>query len=86
MLHPAARILQGDILHGNLLALDETDEMRARNALVVPRQLFKRPTLSVDGALAINRHILHLVGIDQLDGGDLRTQRHIVRLHGPVIL
>ena len=85
MLHPATRVLQGDILHGNLLALDETDEMRSCDALVVPRQLFKRPALSVDGAFAINHHILHLVGIDQLDGGNLRAQRHKVRLHRPVV-
>ena len=59
--------------------------MRTGDALIIPRQLFKRPALSVDGAFAINLHICNLVGINQLDGGSLCAQRNIVGLHRPVV-
>ena len=86
MLHPATAVLQGNISHGDILALDESQQMGPGDAFVIPRQLFKSSAPSVDGAIAIDHHVLHLVGIDQLDGIGLCAQRDIVRLHRLIIL
>ena len=60
--------------------------MRPRDTLVVPRQFLKGPSSSVDGSLAVDGHVRHLVGIDELDGRHIRPQRHIVRFHRDIIL
>ena len=86
MLHPAAAVLQRDVPHGDILALDEPQQVGTGDALIVPRQFPESPAPSVDGAIAVDHHVPHLVGIDQLDGVGLCAQRDIVRLHGPVIL
>ena len=60
--------------------------MGARDAFVVPRQLLKGLAPSVDGSLSVYRDVLHTIGINQLDGGALCAQRHVVRLHGAIVL
>ena len=86
VLHPATGVPESDAPDGDILALDKTDEMGTGDAFVVPRQLLEGTAPAIDGAIAINRHMAHLVGIDQLDGGGLGAQRHVVGLHGTVVL
>ena len=64
VLHPAAAVAQGDVSHGDILALYKSDKVRPRDALIVPRQLLERPSPSVDRSLSVDADILHLVGID----------------------
>ena len=68
VLHPATGVLKGDVLDGDILTLDETDEVGTSDALVVPGEFLEGATLSVDGAKAINHYVFHVVGINQLDG------------------
>ena len=74
VLHPTTRVLQGDILDDDILTLNEADKMRTSDALVVPGEFLEGASSSVDGAETVNHHVLHLVGIDQLDGRGLRAQ------------
>jgi len=74
VLHPATRVLQGDILDDDILTLDEADKVRTSDALVVPGEFLEGASSSIDGTKAINHHVLHLVSIDQLDGRCLRAQ------------
>ena len=69
VLHPATTVLQRNVLDGNVLALDETKQMRAGDAFIVPRQLFEGTPSSVNDAIAVDGDIAHLVSINQLDGG-----------------
>ena len=85
VLHPAATVAEGDIPDGDVAALNETYQVRTGDAFVVPRLFSEGPSLSVDGACAVDDHVVHLVGIDQLDGGGLRSERHIVRFHRQII-
>ena len=86
MLHPTTRVLEGDILDCDILALDKTNQVWTGKALIVPRQFFEGAASPVDGTKAINHNIFHLIGIDQLDGGCLRAQRYIVGPHWLVVL
>ena len=86
VLHPAAGVPQCDVLDGDILALNETYQVRTGDALVVPRELFEGAASSVDSAEAVNHHVSDLVGINQLNGGCLRAQRHVVGLHRPVVV
>ena len=74
VLHPATRVLQGDVLDDDILTLDEADKVRTGDALVVPGEFLEGAPSSVDGTKTINHHVLHLVSIDQLDGRCLRAQ------------
>ena len=86
MLHPAARITQGDTTHQNILTLDKANQMRTGDAFIVPREFLKGPSSTIYGTQAINRHILHAISIDQLNSGSLRSKRQIVRFHRYIIL
>ena len=68
MLHPAARVPERDIFDGDVLTLDEADEVGAGDALVVPGEFLEGAPLSVNGSKAINHYVFHVVGINQLDG------------------
>ena len=72
-------------MYGDVAALYETYQVRTSDAFVVPRLFDEGPSLSVDGALSVDDHVVHLVGIDQLDGGGLGAERHIVRFHWLII-
>ena len=74
VLHPATRVLEGDVLDGDILTLNEADEVRTGDSLIVPGEFLEDTSSSVDGAQTINHHIFYLVGIDQLDGRGLRAQ------------
>ena len=74
VLHPATRVLQGDVLDDDILTLDEADKVRTSDALIVPAEFLEGASSSVDGAKAINHHVPCLVGIDQLDGRGLCAQ------------
>jgi len=60
--------------------------MGAGDALVVPREFLEGAPTAVDGAMPANADVLHLVGVDKLDGGHFRPQRYIVCRHGTVVL
>ena len=86
VLHPAAAVLQRDAAHRDILALNEAQQMGTGDALVIPRQLLEGTSTPVDNTLTADGHMVHLVGVNQLDGGSLCAQRHIVRLHRTVVL
>ena len=86
VLHPATAVLQRNAAHRNVLTLDEAQQVGTGDALVIPRQFLESTAPTVDDALTADSHMAHLVGIDQLDGGSLRAQRHVVRLHRAVVL
>ena len=64
VLHPAAAVAEGDIPYGDVAALDETYQVWTGNAFVVPGLFGEGPSLSVDGACAVDDHVVHFVGID----------------------
>ena len=86
VLHPAARVAQRHVADGDVLALDEANKVGPRDALVVPRELLKGPSAPVDGARSAQHNVLHAVGINQLHRLRLRAQRHVVALHGAVVV
>ena len=86
VLHPATTVLQRNVLDGNVLALDETKQMRAGDAFIVPRKLFEGTPSSVNDAIAVDGDIAHLVGINQLDSSGMGAQGNIVGLDGDIVL
>ena len=86
MLHPATAVLQGDIPHGDVLALDKSQQMRPGDTLIIPRQFLESAPATINRSIAVDDHIPHLVGIEQLNCVGLRAQRDIVRFHWPVVV
>ena len=74
VLHPAARIFQRNALHRNVLTLNETQQMRTRNAFIIPGMFLESPSSPINSTITVDGDILNLVGIDQLDGVSLRAQ------------
>ena len=85
VLHPAAAVAEGNAADGDVAALDESQQVGAGDAFVVPRQFLEGTALSVNGPVAVNGYMTHLIGIDQLDGLRVRPQRHIVRFHRHIV-
>ena len=73
VLHPAATVPESNILHRNVLALDESKQVRTRDAFIVPRQLFEGTSSSVNDTIAVDGDIAHLVSIDKLNGRGMST-------------
>ena len=49
VLHPAARITQGDTTHQDVLTLDKANQMRTGDTLIVPRKFLKGPSTTING-------------------------------------
>ena len=86
VLHPATRIAQGNTTHQDVLTLDKANQMRTGDSLIVPRKFLKGPSTTIYDTQAVNRYVVHAIGINQLDGSSLRSKRQIVRFHRYIIL
>ena len=73
VLHPAATVPECYILHRNVLALDEPKQVRTRDAFIVPRKFLESTPPAIDGSLAADDNMTHLVCIDQLNRRGMST-------------
>ena len=74
VLHPAARVFQRNALDSNVFALNETQQMGTGDAFIIPGMFLESPSSAINSTIPVDGDILHLVGIDQLDGVGLRAQ------------
>ena len=78
MLHPTAAVPKGDVPDGDILALDEAEQVGTGDALIVPGEFLEGPSSSVDSPETADGDVVYLVGIDELDGGGLCAEGDIV--------
>ena len=48
--------------------------MRTGDAFIIPGMFLESPSSAINSTITVDGDILHLVGIDQLDGIGLRAQ------------
>ena len=73
VLHPTTAVAQGDVLDGDIAALDKAQQVRTGDALIIPRFFLEGASPAIDGACARDGYITDGVGIDELYSGGLRA-------------